>query len=1062
MVLSVVAVPGAATPTTAESTTTTSDPGGSAPVPTPQTGVTGPPNATDGSDNRRANRPRRGSGGNDGGGNDGGSIGDGGSDTGDDGDGPSATIGSGKPPSNLTSAAADRIEAARRNATDGEPANVTLRINAVRRQGDRAERLARHNGATVRARAGEWIVVRIPADGVLAIKDHPSIRYVQTPVVPEPTAGSITSEGIYNISADEVHAEGYTGGNGTVAVIDLAFNASNPEIESNVVETRDMTDGSEIKNTSGEHGTAVSEVVVDTAPDVSLILLKIETVTEWRNAIDYAEKADVQVASLGVSVGPFDGRDALGNETEEAINNGTSSFVSAGNAGDGKHLNLTWSDPDGDDTLNFDGSDERLKITTTASSIEVDVSWNDYFRSDQDYDVYLFSDSGSVIDSSLNSQTGIQEPEESVSANAFYCPCELNITNDDASGTADFDLFANDGTDFEYSTSERSITRPATDEAPVTVGAVNFKDLTLEGYSSRGPTIDGRRKPEVVAPARVSTSIYGSEGFAGTSAAAPHAAGAAALLVDANTSLTPEYTERLLTDTARQTDPNYDTPDPNNQTGHGLVNASAALDQMQQASSNSPPTANDDSYTTEEDTTLSVSVPGVLGNDSDPDGDSLSASVVSGPSHGSLSLNADGSFTYDPDAGYNGSDSFSYEAADGNGGTDQAVVSIEVLQADLLTEEWTHSENSRFQYSSPALNATHAFVGGLGTDLIAVDRSSGSVEWRFTRTGSLADSSPTLDGGRAIVGGGGGTIYAIDTATGTADWTHSTDSAVVSSPAVSGGTVFVGSNDGTVLALDAADGSVNWTTGVGDSVFSTPEVSGGTVFVTTDDGRVIALAAADGSQEWSYDTGADLGHSSPLAAEGKLFVAADDVYAFDPSTGSVQWQYGSYGGTAGSTPAYDSGRIFVGSADGSVYAITTSGSLNWSYSTGAAVRSSPTVAGDRLLVGSDDGTTYLFDVDGDPPLATASTGPVGSTPAVDSNVAFVATWNGDLVALSNVTSTSAPVTAGPSDSTSRSNGGGSGSSTAHTDERWERRSGDERYDLSCGFQPQTEIVDCRP
>src|SRR5438876_7413111 len=63
---------------------------------------------------------------------------------------------------------------------------------------------------------------------------------------------------------------------------------------------------------------------------------------------------------------------------------------------------------------------------------------------------------------------------------------------------------------------------------------------------------------------------------------------------------------------------------------------------------------------------LSVDAPGVLANDSDADGDSLSATVVSGPSHGTVSLDSNGSFTYVPDSGYEGDDSFVYAASDGS------------------------------------------------------------------------------------------------------------------------------------------------------------------------------------------------------------------------------------------------------------------------------------------------------------------------------------------------------------------------------------------------------------
>ncbi len=87
----------------------------------------------------------------------------------------------------------------------------------------------------------------------------------------------------------------------------------------------------------------------------------------------------------------------------------------------------------------------------------------------------------------------------------------------------------------------------------------------------------------------------------------------------------------------------------------------------------------DDRYSVEEDDTLRVSAyKGVLANDSDPDGDSLTAWLVTGPSRGTLSLNQDGSFTYWPRDDFEGTVSFTYEARDGQGGTATATVFIRV------------------------------------------------------------------------------------------------------------------------------------------------------------------------------------------------------------------------------------------------------------------------------------------------------------------------------------------------------------------------------------------------
>jgi uncharacterized repeat protein (TIGR01451 family) len=83
---------------------------------------------------------------------------------------------------------------------------------------------------------------------------------------------------------------------------------------------------------------------------------------------------------------------------------------------------------------------------------------------------------------------------------------------------------------------------------------------------------------------------------------------------------------------------------------------------------NSPPVAVNDAYSVNEDNPLSVPAPGVLGNDTDPDGNALTAVLVSGPaaaSTSSFTLNADGSFDFTPATDFNGSVSFTYQANDG-------------------------------------------------------------------------------------------------------------------------------------------------------------------------------------------------------------------------------------------------------------------------------------------------------------------------------------------------------------------------------------------------------------
>jgi len=92
-----------------------------------------------------------------------------------------------------------------------------------------------------------------------------------------------------------------------------------------------------------------------------------------------------------------------------------------------------------------------------------------------------------------------------------------------------------------------------------------------------------------------------------------------------------------------------------------------------------------DSYTTGEDTPLIVNAGrGVLSNDSDQDGDAMTAQPVAGPGHGALTLNADGSFSYTPVANYHGADNFTYQATDGIDNSTVTTVSLTITSVNDL------------------------------------------------------------------------------------------------------------------------------------------------------------------------------------------------------------------------------------------------------------------------------------------------------------------------------------------------------------------------------------------
>ena len=103
------------------------------------------------------------------------------------------------------------------------------------------------------------------------------------------------------------------------------------------------------------------------------------------------------------------------------------------------------------------------------------------------------------------------------------------------------------------------------------------------------------------------------------------------------------------------------------------------------------PVANNDSYSTNQNTLLTVLQPGVLGNDTDADPNTtLTAQVVSNPSHAaSFTLNSNGSFSYTPVTNYSGPDSFTYRAFDGQKNSNVATVTITVNAIDTTPPDTT-------------------------------------------------------------------------------------------------------------------------------------------------------------------------------------------------------------------------------------------------------------------------------------------------------------------------------------------------------------------------------------
>ena len=148
---------------------------------------------------------------------------------------------------------------------------------------------------------------------------------------------------------------------------------------------------------------------------------------------------------------------------------------------------------------------------------------------------------------------------------------------------------------------------------------------------------------------------------------------------------------------------------------------------------NDAPIATDDSYSTAEDTPLTIAAAGLLLNDSDPDGDPLTAIQVSQPSQGTITVDANGGFTYTPNANATGADSFTYQVNDGDLDSAVATVSIQIDAVndppEALNDLYTTTEDTPLVIATAVgVLANDSDVDGDPLDAIKLtDPSKGTV-----------------------------------------------------------------------------------------------------------------------------------------------------------------------------------------------------------------------------------------------------------------------------------------------------------------------------------------------
>ncbi len=565
---------------------------------------------------------------------------------------------------------------------------------------------------------------------------------------------------------------------------------------------------------------------------------------------------------------------------------------------------------------------------------------------------------------------------------------------------------------------------PASFPHSLGVGATDRDDIIAD-FSSRGPAFwDGERflKPEVSAPGHQVFSAWPQHTgqdyhtISGTSMAAPHVAGVAALALSAASDLTVDELRDTLTDTVR-TEPHMGGL-PNDSYGHGIVDAFAATTRVMFAGTLAGTITDADGPVE-----ATVSIPDEdLATTSDPETGAYSLFVLEGTHD--VTVEAYGYVTHEAtvtiEAGEVTTLDVELELAEvatlsgtvtGDGvPLEGATVTLPDTPLDAVTTDEDGAFALEVAHGSYEVRATaHGFLPGsayvtidgdtnvtLDLDALVQDSDPGWAQyqnnpartgfteeraapetfveqWTTEVAGSVMFSSPVIADGRVFLTTDNGRLHVLDAEDGSSLWSFATGGTLRSTPHVTDDAVYLGGgDDATLYALDQNDGEVRWTYSTGDErlTYATPTEVDGTVYVSTgfgpgNGGFVHAVDAQSGEQVWRSEVGPQI-FFGPAVADGAVIAASRDtnrIAAFDADTGEELWSH-VHDETFISMPTVTDGVMYIGTStvdftSGSVLALdATTGDVLWhTTGHGDSQGNTPVVYGDLVILGSHSHST---------------------------------------------------------------------------------------------------------
>jgi hypothetical protein len=375
------------------------------------------------------------------------------------------------------------------------------------------ERAVRDAGGTIEASSDELVKVKVPAQGLRGLSNHASVLRMRTPFTPNQ---KLTSQGVDTIHApDYRNRKGVDGTGVAVGILDTGFKGVSDLLGSELPADTLATDFvlQRLSQFEEVHGTACAEIIHDVAPGATLVLAGFEDEVTWGAAVDELVNSGVDIISHSVGFDNIyspDGNHFFARKVDEAASRGVLFVTAGGNEAD-KYFQGPWRDDNGNGYLDVPGG-EVLPVAIDGGATVV-LRWDDPFGgSSHDYDLLvvteaflapdLSSTNPNIVAASAELQSGSQDPVERVDFE--YSGLALILVLHDANSSLNpgqrFWVWSSVGIDPSQGTGIGTLTLPADARGGVAVAAIGWDTRTLEGFSSRGPTADGRVKPDVAGP----------------------------------------------------------------------------------------------------------------------------------------------------------------------------------------------------------------------------------------------------------------------------------------------------------------------------------------------------------------------------------------------------------------------------------------------------------------------------------------------------------------------------------------------------------------------------------